>query len=295
MQVVYIESNDDRTFWVMTESTRANQYWSKAKGFADNPTRNAEIRARLQTANISWEIWYSPALDRFFQIWLYICSCLANAFKIYSVRYRVILLFGYKGSTATWSMFRWTLWVNQRILLPSHLLPRPSIMPPPPPYERRMDALGGDGPAKKRRKGATRLSCAECRRYVICTLSSLITFLLISICRLKLRCDRAIPCSSCVKRGCGPICPDVGTRLIPFGSHLTILLSGLPYDWPRKSVQSTVIFSLWRQAYNYPTDLSLLRHKNCMRKFLNWQRAFENWRMHWGARILIWRRSSIHC
>ncbi|KAF8159762.1 fungal-specific transcription factor domain-containing protein [Crassisporium funariophilum] len=63
-------------------------------------------------------------------------------------------------------------------------------MPSPPvsPYERRIDHLG-DGPSKKRRKGATRLSCAECRR-------------------LKLRCDRAIPCSSCVKRGCGAICPD---------------------------------------------------------------------------------------
>ncbi|KAF9258728.1 hypothetical protein L218DRAFT_964266 [Marasmius fiardii PR-910] len=44
-------------------------------------------------------------------------------------------------------------------------------------------------PQRKRRKGATRLSCAECRR-------------------LKLRCDRAVPCSSCVKRGCGAICPD---------------------------------------------------------------------------------------
>ncbi|KAJ6485924.1 fungal-specific transcription factor domain-containing protein [Mycena sanguinolenta] len=46
-----------------------------------------------------------------------------------------------------------------------------------------------DGLAKKRRKGATRLSCAECRR-------------------LKLRCDRSIPCGSCIKRGCGAICPD---------------------------------------------------------------------------------------
>ena len=92
-------------------------------------------------------------------------------------------------------------------------------MPPPPPYERRMDALGGDGPAKKRRKGATRLSCAECRRCVICTLWSLINFILIFICRLKLRCDRAIPCSSCVKRGCGPICPDVGHSSYTIGSH----------------------------------------------------------------------------
>ncbi|KAF8630741.1 hypothetical protein AX17_005336 [Amanita inopinata Kibby_2008] len=42
---------------------------------------------------------------------------------------------------------------------------------------------------KKRRKGTNRLSCAECRR-------------------LKLRCDRAVPCGSCVKRGCSAICPD---------------------------------------------------------------------------------------
>ncbi|TFK74894.1 hypothetical protein BDN72DRAFT_787970 [Pluteus cervinus] len=42
----------------------------------------------------------------------------------------------------------------------------------------------------KRRKGAARLSCAECRR-------------------LKLRCDRSIPCGSCVKRGCAAICPDL--------------------------------------------------------------------------------------
>ncbi|KAF5362179.1 hypothetical protein D9756_002569 [Leucocoprinus leucothites] len=57
-----------------------------------------------------------------------------------------------------------------------------------PPYDPRPD-IPGDSQHKKRRKGATRLSCAECRR-------------------LKLRCDRAIPCSSCVKRGCGAICPD---------------------------------------------------------------------------------------
>ena len=43
-------------------------------------------------------------------------------------------------------------------------------MPPPAPYERRMDAPAGDGPAKKRRKGATRLSCAECRRYTNATI-----------------------------------------------------------------------------------------------------------------------------
>ncbi|KAF8633249.1 hypothetical protein AX15_001442 [Amanita polypyramis BW_CC] len=56
------------------------------------------------------------------------------------------------------------------------------------PYETRHD-FDPSTPIKKRRKGAARLSCAECRR-------------------LKLRCDRAIPCSSCIKRGCGAICPD---------------------------------------------------------------------------------------
>nr|GAT44715.1 predicted protein [Mycena chlorophos] len=40
---------------------------------------------------------------------------------------------------------------------------------------------------QKRRKGSTRLSCAECRR---------------------LNPSRAIPCSSCIKRGCAQICPD---------------------------------------------------------------------------------------
>ncbi|EJD07479.1 uncharacterized protein FOMMEDRAFT_115738 [Fomitiporia mediterranea MF3/22] len=46
----------------------------------------------------------------------------------------------------------------------------------------------GTGP-QRRRRGAARLSCAECRR-------------------LKLRCDRKVPCESCVKRGCSAICPD---------------------------------------------------------------------------------------
>ncbi|RXW23973.1 hypothetical protein EST38_g1865 [Candolleomyces aberdarensis] len=64
------------------------------------------------------------------------------------------------------------------------------MSPSASPFESRLEGTGaGETPVKKRRKGATRLSCAECRR-------------------LKLRCDRTIPCSSCVKRGCGAICPD---------------------------------------------------------------------------------------
>ncbi|RDB24336.1 putative transcriptional regulatory protein C1F7.11c [Hypsizygus marmoreus] len=47
-----------------------------------------------------------------------------------------------------------------------------------------------DGVQKTRRKpGRVPTSCAECRR-------------------LKLRCDKNVPCEKCVSRGCGSICPD---------------------------------------------------------------------------------------
>ncbi|KAF7783869.1 transcriptional regulator family: Fungal Specific TF [Agaricus bisporus var. burnettii] len=55
-----------------------------------------------------------------------------------------------------------------------------------------MPAVGKDkGKQQKPRKkpGRVPTSCAECRR-------------------LKLRCDRNIPCEKCVSRGCGSICPD---------------------------------------------------------------------------------------
>ncbi|KAF8899388.1 fungal-specific transcription factor domain-containing protein [Infundibulicybe gibba] len=44
-------------------------------------------------------------------------------------------------------------------------------------------------PTTRRRPGRVPTSCAECRR-------------------LKLRCDRNVPCEKCVSRGCGSICPD---------------------------------------------------------------------------------------
>ncbi|KDR86029.1 hypothetical protein GALMADRAFT_235239 [Galerina marginata CBS 339.88] len=42
---------------------------------------------------------------------------------------------------------------------------------------------------QKKKPGRVPTSCAECRR-------------------LKLRCDRNVPCEKCVSRGCGSICPD---------------------------------------------------------------------------------------
>ncbi|KAI0828998.1 hypothetical protein BC628DRAFT_1315551 [Trametes gibbosa] len=47
-----------------------------------------------------------------------------------------------------------------------------------------------EGETKQRRKpGRAPVSCAECRR-------------------LKLRCDRKVPCETCTKRGCATLCPD---------------------------------------------------------------------------------------
>ncbi|KAJ4470836.1 fungal-specific transcription factor domain-containing protein [Lentinula aciculospora] len=54
----------------------------------------------------------------------------------------------------------------------------------------------------KRRPGRTATSCAECRR-------------------LKLRCDRQVPCGKCVSRGCAAICPD-GSLTAGKGNRLVL-------------------------------------------------------------------------
>ncbi|EJF67345.1 hypothetical protein DICSQDRAFT_151630 [Dichomitus squalens LYAD-421 SS1] len=46
-----------------------------------------------------------------------------------------------------------------------------------------------DTPKQRKRPGRVPVSCAECRR-------------------LKLRCDRKVPCETCTKRGCAALCPD---------------------------------------------------------------------------------------
>lgn len=85
----------------------------------------------------------------------------------------------------------------------SSLFVMPSSFP-----KRERDPSPTPGPARKRGRGSTRLSCAECRRSRQLLHQFLSSTLIIPLSRLKLRCDRGIPCSSCVKRGCGAICPD---------------------------------------------------------------------------------------
>ena len=84
----------------------------------------------------------------------------------------------------------------------------------------------GNSQVKKRRKGATRLSCAECRRSVSLSHFLILSFLNRPTFSLKLRCDRTIPCSSCVKRGCGAICPDVGLQLTDSAVGSLVCLKG---------------------------------------------------------------------
>ncbi|KAI0673870.1 fungal-specific transcription factor domain-containing protein [Trametes maxima] len=56
-----------------------------------------------------------------------------------------------------------------------------------PPVKEK-DSTEGE-PRQRKRPGRVPVSCAECRR-------------------LKLRCDRKVPCETCTKRGCAALCPD---------------------------------------------------------------------------------------
>ncbi|KAI0962091.1 hypothetical protein AcV7_001012 [Taiwanofungus camphoratus] len=69
----------------------------------------------------------------------------------------------------------------------------------PTPSEK--DKASGE-PRQRKRPGRVPVSCAECRR-------------------LKLRCDRKVPCETCVKRGCAAICPE-GSLTTGKGNRLAL-------------------------------------------------------------------------
>lgn len=55
------------------------------------------------------------------------------------------------------------------------------------------------------KRGRGQVACAECRRFD--NFFYTVKFLFMAFLRLKVRCDKKIPCGSCVKRGCAAICP----------------------------------------------------------------------------------------
>jgi hypothetical protein len=63
--------------------------------------------------------------------------------------------------------------------------------------------------------------------------------------RLKLRCDRQVPCSSCVKRGCGAICPDGAFK------HLLVLL-------PANCISVRGFTQYWLMKWLIPSSASFL-------------------------------------
>ncbi|ESK84405.1 hypothetical protein Moror_11062 [Moniliophthora roreri MCA 2997] len=67
------------------------------------------------------------------------------------------------------------------------------------PKEKEREAL----PLGRRKPGRVPTSCAECRR-------------------LKLRCDKKVPCEKCVSRGCATICPDGS---LTAGKHNRLVLA----------------------------------------------------------------------
>ncbi|TFK85568.1 hypothetical protein K466DRAFT_587982 [Polyporus arcularius HHB13444] len=62
-------------------------------------------------------------------------------------------------------------------------------MPPVKGSDKSSPEATSDTPKQRKRPGRVPVSCAECRR-------------------LKLRCDRKVPCETCTKRGCAALCPD---------------------------------------------------------------------------------------
>ena len=69
----------------------------------------------------------------------------------------------------------------------------------------------------KRARGE--ISCAECRR---CVPLSLVLRFRTQHRRLKLKCDKKLPCGSCVRRGCTTICPNGAYR--PPGDLVSLLM-----------------------------------------------------------------------
>ncbi|KXN83326.1 hypothetical protein AN958_01562 [Leucoagaricus sp. SymC.cos] len=73
-----------------------------------------------------------------------------------------------------------------------------------------MPAVGKEKEKEQRprkKPGRVPTSCAECRR-------------------LKLRCDKNVPCEKCVQRGCGSICPDGSTGVLTPGRNGRMILVG---------------------------------------------------------------------
>ena len=116
--------------------------------------------------------------------------------------------------------------------------------------------------------------------------------------RLKLRCDRAVPCGSCVKRGCAAICPD--------GLSLPSLAPSSVLDRPFMSVHPqalsplaraigkyslSVLLPLLRRSHSAHPDSSSHQPKICMRRSINLQTGSENLKMRgaWiGEAVWIW-------
>ncbi len=145
----------------------------------------------------------------------------------------------------------------------SFSVPTPMSTPSP----KRRDPSPGPEPAKKRRRGATRLSCAECRRSLdYATIFCLFISNPFTV-RLKLRCDRGIPCGSCLKRGCGAICPD-GRYSLNQSTTLAYHLFRFAYHRTGQSVRSRQHLSLRlvQPLTPLPIDSYLRPPKSCMRR-----------------------------
>jgi hypothetical protein len=112
--------------------------------------------------------------------------------------------------------------------------------------------------------------------------------------RLKLRCDRGIPCGSCLKRGCGAICPD-GTYYLDQCTASAHHLLRFAHHRTGQSVSSKQHLSL-QLAHPFATlsvDSYLHPPKSCMRRSRSCVLVSEISKMHSELRIARTRASLI--
>ena len=119
-----------------------------------------------------------------------------------------------------------------------------------------------------------------------CLLPSLLPIVLnFLVFRLKLRCDRGIPCGSCVKRGCGAICPDGNYRYTQSETETTAAHDTLQGHLPQDKAIGTslrrlvtgIILTLHIASYSPPPKSYMRRSRNCVLAFAISRMASEHY------------------
>jgi len=94
----------------------------------------------------------------------------------------------------------------QQLKQPAFSFHTPRLPSPEMPQAARKDVAAQRAQDKESKRARGAMSCAECRRWVFSSTLSQSIHPILCFARLKLKCDKTVPCSSCKRRGCAQIC-----------------------------------------------------------------------------------------